>query len=164
MTTVRVERPVDATQAEVWTAIAEPDAIAVEAPNLSRAVTEDEGEGVYRRCWDPNDRGWDETCVAWEASERCTLEVDVETGESPMHRLLSGMAGWFGAEARPEEATIWVEFDLAPRFGPVGGLLGVLARPMVRRGAGRMLDTWAAAIEAEAPAEATDGGSRKEEP
>ena len=165
MPVIRVERAVDAPREAAWDALAEPAAIAEHAPNLSRAVTEGEGVGMHRRCWDTEDRGWDETCVVWEPGERYRFEVDVETSESPAHRPFDGFAGTFGVDDRPGGATVWVEFDLEPRFGPLGVVVGWLARPVIRRVAGAMLDAWAAAIEAEAaPVAADGGGSGKEEP
>lgn len=169
MPVVRVERSVDAPRDAAWAALADPAAIGEVAPNLRRATTEGEGEGMRRRCWDTDGRGWDETCTAWVEGERYTFEVDTATSESPVHRLFDGFAGTFGVADRQGGATVWVEFDLEPRFGPLGALLVRLARPMVRRGAGAMLDEWAAAMEAGAAGDAIAGadagrGSGKEEP
>jgi uncharacterized protein YndB with AHSA1/START domain len=148
MGTIRVERHVQAPVNDVWEAIADVEAVSEFAPNVSRAVALDpRGSGMHRRCWDNNDDQWDEECILWEPERRYAFAVDTETSGSNVHRLFSRFVGIFEVDDRTDDVVLAAEFDLRPKYSPLGALLFRWMRPRMRREIGKMLENWAADIE-----------------
>lgn len=147
MTVIRVERAVDAPAPLAWAVVSDVEAIGDYAANVSRAETHGADEGMHRRCWNTAGDHWDEECRLWEPGRRYAFAVDTGTSGERMHRLFSSFVGTFAVEPRDDGALVRAEFDLEPRFGPVGALAVRLVRPRARRGVAAMVDNWAAEIE-----------------
>ncbi|WP_458187965.1 SRPBCC family protein [Haladaptatus sp. NG-WS-4] len=161
MGTVRVERRVRAPPDTVWEAIADVEAVSEFAPNVSRAVALDpRGERMRRRCWDGRGNRWDETCVLWEPGRRYSFAVDTDGSENSIHRLFDRFLGTFEVSTRPDATVLAVEFELRPKYGPLGVVMFRAMRPRMCRVIARMVDEWATAIETQRTATTRRTGAR----
>ncbi|WP_433634148.1 SRPBCC family protein [Halomicrococcus sp. NG-SE-24] len=152
MGTIRVERHVQATVSDVWESIADVEAVSEFAPNVSRAIALDpRGSGMHRRCWDYNDNQWDEECILWESERRYAFAVDTKASESSVHRLFDQFVGIFEVDDRTDGVILVAEFNLQPRYGPIGALLFRWMQPRMRREIEKMIENWAREIEKQTP-------------
>lgn len=123
MTTLTMDRTVDAPAAVVWDVITDHDLYAEAAPNLSSVeVVDGDGEGMIRRCVDTGGNEWLESCTRWEDGQVFAVAVDVDN--SDFHRpLFDRFEGEWRLEEVPDGVAITVSFDFEPRYGPIGVLI-----------------------------------------
>jgi hypothetical protein len=112
------------------------------APNLSKTeVIDGTAEGAVRRCYNNAGKGWTETCTAWEAGRRYVMEVDTSDYPYPM----TLMRGTFSVDDDGSGTRMRLQFDYRFKYGALGRLAGIVARPLFARTCRRVLNS----IEAE---------------
>lgn len=126
MFTLRIERTIDAPAAIVWDVIADVEAYAAYAPNLSHAEKTGTGATPARRCYDTQGRGWNEACVLWEDGSRYSYIIDTTDYPYPFVQ----MKGTWGMDEVADGINVWMRFDYTPDAPP---LMKWLVHQQVRR-------------------------------
>lgn len=145
--TFEIDRYIGAARAHTWEVLSDLDGWGAHAPNLSKTeVIDGAGEGAVRRCYNNAGKGWSETCTLWQPGRRYVMEVDTSDYPYPMRV----MRGTFSVADEGRGSRVKLRFDYQFKYGPLGALAGVLARPAFGRVCRRLL----ASIEAEATARA----------
>ena len=145
METFHRERHIDAPRAQAWEVLSDLDGWGAHAPNLSRTeVIEGAAEGAVRRCYNNSGKGWTETCTLWQPGRRYVMEVDTSDYPYPM----DSMRGTFSVDDEGRGSRVTLRFDYQVKYGILGRIVGVMARPMFSRTCRRLLDS----LEAEAVA------------
>ena len=153
METFQLERHIDAPRAQAWEVLSDLDGWGAHAPNLSRTeVIEGAAEGAVRRCYNNSGKGWTETCTLWQPGRRYVMEVDTSDYPYPM----SVMRGTFSVDDDGPGSRVKLRFDYQFKYGPLGRVAGLLARPMFSRTCKQLL----ASIEADARSVARAGETR----
>jgi hypothetical protein len=153
MQTFELDRYIDAPRAQAWAVLSDLDGWGEHAPNLrSTEVVAGGGEGAVRRRYNKAGKGWSETCTLWHPGRRYVMEVDTSDYPYPM----TVMRGTFSVDDEGRGSRVSLRFDYQFKYGPVGRLAGLLARPMFSRTCKRLL----ASIEREATSRARLAGSR----
>jgi ribosome-associated toxin RatA of RatAB toxin-antitoxin module len=144
---IEFERTVSAPRERVWAVMSDHEGFGEAAPNLSRVeVTEGDGLGMKRRCYDAKGRGWAETCTLWEEGRSYAFEVDTSDYPYPFSR----MAGTWGAEPAATGTRITMRYEYELRRSVLGKLIDPIVRLSFRRACARILDRWeASAVGAE---------------
>ena len=123
MPTLTIQRTVSVPASVAWEVVSDHELYGELAPNLAAVeVIEGEGEGLRRRCVQPDGKAWTETTTNWEAGTSFGVEVDV--GDSPVHRrLFSRMEGHWGVDEAPDGSRVLMRFEYDTRWGPLGRLV-----------------------------------------
>lgn len=118
-----MHRTVDAPTAVVWDVITDHDLYAEAAPNLSTVdIVEGDGDGMVRRCVDTDGNEWTESCTRWETHRAYAVTVDVEHSEFH-RRLFTRFEGEWRLSEHDDGVRITIQFELGPRYGPLGRLI-----------------------------------------
>lgn len=143
MQTFEIDRYIDAPRAHAWAVLSDLNAWGNHAPNLSKTeVVDGAAEGAVRRCYDNAGKSWKETCTLWQSGRRYVMEVDTSDYPYPM----SVMRGTFSVQDAGEGSRVKLRFDYQFKYGVLGWLAGLLARPIFAFTCRRLL----ASIEADA--------------
>lgn len=120
MTTISMQRTVDAPRAVIWDVITDQKLYGELAPNLSSVtVVGGAGEGMIRRCVDTDGNEWTESCTHWE--ERRAYAVSVHVEHSVFHRrFFTRFDGEWRLSEDDDAVRITITFDFDPRYGPFG--------------------------------------------
>jgi hypothetical protein len=137
-----IDRYIDAPRSRTWEVLSDLDGWGEHAPNLSKTeVVDGAAEGAVRRCYNNAGKGWSETCTLWQPGRRYVIEVDTSDYPYPM----ALMRGTFSADDEGSGTRVRLQFDYRFKYGPLGRLAGIAARPMFARTCRRLLKS----IEAE---------------
>jgi hypothetical protein len=137
-----IDRYIDAPRSRTWEVLSDLDGWAEHAPNLSKTeVVEGAADGAVRRCYNNAGKGWSETCTLWQPGRRYVMEVDTSAYPYPM----TLMRGTFSVDDEGSGTRVRLRFDYRFKYGPLGRLAGIVARPMFARSCRRLLKS----IEAE---------------
>ena len=138
METFQIERRIDAPRAQAWEVLSDLDGWGAHAPNLSRTeVIEGAAEGAVRRCYNNSGKGWTETCTLWQPGRRYVMEVDTSDYPYPIRV----MRGTFSVDDDGAGCLAKLRFDYEFKYGILGRVLGVMARPMLSHTCKRLLDS-----------------------
>lgn len=148
MSTIRLERAVDAPPAIAWEVLTDHELYADAAPNLASVeVIEGEAESMVRRCIDTDGNAWTERCTWWDEGRAFAVSVDVE-GSDFHRRLFSRFEGEWLVEEGPDGVTLVIQFDFEPRFGPLGRVIAVYFAYRAPDIVERIFDRWEAELDA----------------
>jgi hypothetical protein len=137
-----IDRYIDAPRSGTWEVLSDLDGWGEHAPNLSKTeVVEGAAEGAVRRCYNNAGKGWSETCTLWQPGRRYVMEVDTSDYPYPM----TLMRGTFSVDDEGSGTRVSLQFDYRFKYGLLGRLAGIVARPMLARTCRRLLKS----IEAE---------------
>lgn len=165
MTSVRLERTIDAPPGIVWDVITDHELYAEAAPNLSTVeVVDGAAETMVRRCVDTNGNAWTERCTRWEDGRGFAVSVDVEN--SDFHRrLFSRFDGEWRLSEMADGVVVSIQFDFDTRFGPLGWLLARYFAWKAPSLVEAIFDRWEAEIAARSPGfEETTGSTQPTSP
>lgn len=166
MPTLATQRTVAVPTSVAWDVVSDHELYGELAPNLAsvEVLESKEGEGLRRRCVQPDGKAWTETTTHWE--EGTSFGVAVHVADSPVHRrLFSRMEGNWGVDDVPDGSRVWMRFSYDTRWGPLGRLVSAYFQrwgpPLLET----ILDGWedemAARLEArDGPGAADDRASR----
>ena len=133
-----LERRVNSPRSQAWDVLADLDGWAAHAPNLSESrVVQGAGGGAVRRCYNNAGKGWSETCTLWEPGRRYVMEVDTSDYPYPIRV----MRGTFSVDDDGAGCLAKLRFDYEFKYGILGRVLGVMARPMLSHTCKRLLDS-----------------------
>jgi ribosome-associated toxin RatA of RatAB toxin-antitoxin module len=147
MSSFVADRVVAAPADLVWAVVADVAGYARIAPGLSHVeILGGDGQGLRRRCYDNQGRGWTETCTLWEPGHRFQMRVDTDSYPFPLRQLLRGFQGTWSVDAVPGGTRITVQFDAEPRLGLLGRLALRAMGGKADRDLTRLLDNYEQAI------------------
>src|SRR5262249_39152765 len=131
-----IDRYIDAPRSRTWEVLSDLDGWGEHAPNLHKTeVVEGAAEGAVRRCYNNAGKSWSETCTLWQPGRRYVMEVDTSDYPYPM----TLMRGTFSVDDEGSGTRVGLQFDYRFKYGPLGRLAGIVARPMLARTCRRLL-------------------------
>jgi hypothetical protein len=131
-----IDRYIDAPRSQTWEVLSDLGGWGELAPNLSKTeVVDGAAQGAVRRCYDNAGKSWRETCTLWQPGRRYVMDVD--TSDYPYPITL--MRGTFSVDDEGSGTRVRLQFDYRFKYGPLGRLAGILARPMFARTCRRLL-------------------------
>lgn len=155
MNTLYIERLIDIPAGIAWDVIADVERYADYAPNLSSAhklTTVGETDSPGRRCYDTQNRGWNETCVLWEDGRRYSFLVDTSDYPYPF----TYVKGTWGVEPRADGTLVYMQFDYVPAAPKIGRwLVNRWVKAQFGKIVEELMDNWEAEMKARVAAQAS---------
>lgn len=140
MPTLEYERKINAPADVVWAVMSDVANYHQYATNLSRIDMLD-NDTRARRCYDNKGKGWNESCVLWQAQHVYSYVVDTSVPDYPYP--LKSLQGTWRMEPQADGVLVKMQFEVTPQALMGKMMLWVGARSF-QKGMVDLMDQWEA--------------------